>query len=57
MQNFTADSMVLKSEAKCYSTVVVFGNPALLAAPDLPKTVRITTKLKTPSFPDPVLLF
>ena len=57
MQNFTADSMVLKSEAKSYSTVAILGNPALLAAPDLPKTVHITTKLKTPSFPDPVLLF
>ena len=57
MQNFTADSMVLKSEAKSYSTIVNFGNEGLQAAADLPNIMNITTKLKTPNFPDHALLF
>ena len=57
MQNFTADSLVLKSEANTYYAAASFGNQALLAVADLPKTVHITTKLKTPIFPDTVLLF
>ena len=44
MQNFTADSMVLKSEAKSYSTIVNFGNEGLQTAADLPNIMNITTK-------------
>ena len=50
MKNFTADSMVLKSKASTYYAAASFGNQALLAVADLPKTVHITTKLKTPIF-------
>ena len=32
MQNFTAGSMVLKSEAKCYSTVAAFAHPLIREA-------------------------
>ena len=57
MQNFIADSMVLKLKPNSNSTTAKFSNQDLQIAADLPKSTSITIKLETPNFPDHALLF
>ena len=57
MQNFIADSMVLKLKTNSDSTTAKISNRDLQIAADWPKSMSITIKLETPNFPDHVLLF
>ena len=56
MQNFTADSMVLKSKTNSDSADAKFSNQGLQIAADCPKSLHINIKLLTPNFPGHVLL-
>ena len=55
MQNFIADSLVLKLKPDSNSTTAKFSNQEIVA--DLSKSTSITIKLETPNFPDHALLF
>ena len=56
MQNFTADSMVLKSKTNSDSTNAKFSNQDPQTAADCRKSLHINIKLLTPNFPGHALL-